>query len=67
MTEFDADLDFSAVQQTRLPELDPVKVQLCFDLVRTRDDVMAAVLVRRPRPARPSTAETDIGIPVSHG
>ena len=44
-----------------------VRDQVTFDLVRTMDEVMAAVLVRRTLRARSSTAETGIGIPVSHG
>ena len=45
-----------------------VREQVQFDLVRTMDEVMDAVLVRSPLRARRSTAdETVVGLPVSHG
>ena len=45
-----------------------VREQMQFELVRTMDEVMDAVLVRSPLRARRSTTdETVVGLPVSHG
>jgi ATP-dependent Lon protease len=44
-----------------------VRDQVAFELVRTMDEVMDAVLIRSPlRPRRPA-AESSVGVPVSHG
>jgi len=39
---------------------------MTFELVKTMDEVMDAVLARRPDSARP-VADTDIGVPLPHG
>jgi ATP-dependent Lon protease len=47
-----------------LPE--EVLEQLDFDLVRTMDEVMDAVLAHRAASSR-TTSDTDLGISASHG
>jgi ATP-dependent Lon protease len=44
-----------------------VRDQVAFELVRTMDEVMDAVLVRSPLRARRPAAESAVGVPVSHG
>ena len=44
---------------------DEVREALSFDLVKTMDEVMEAVLARRPGGRR--VAESDLGMPLSHG
>jgi len=44
-----------------------VREQVEFDLVRTMDEVMAAVLVDSSRRGRASASESEVGVTVSHG
>jgi len=49
-----------------------VRDQVAFELVRTMDEVMDAVLVESPRRPRRAaaespTSESSVGVPVSHG
>ncbi|MDH3205331.1 MAG: endopeptidase La [Gemmatimonadota bacterium] len=50
-------------------ELLPAEVRenVAFDLVRTMDEVMDAVLVERTPRTRPPAPEAGVGVPVSHG
>jgi ATP-dependent Lon protease len=44
-----------------------VKDEVVFDLVRTMDEVMDAVLARSPHRSRRAAPEEAVGVPVSHG
>jgi ATP-dependent Lon protease len=44
-----------------------VREQVAFDLVRTMDEVMEAVLAERTPRVRPAAPEAGVGVPVSHG
>jgi ATP-dependent Lon protease len=44
-----------------------VKDEVVFDLVRTMDEVMDAVLARSPHRPRRAAPEEAVGVPVSHG
>jgi ATP-dependent Lon protease len=48
-----------------LPE--EVRHDLSFDLVRTMDEVMDAVLIESPLRARPPSPDPSLGVPLSHG
>jgi hypothetical protein len=44
-----------------------VKDEVVFDLVRTMDEVMDAVLARSSHRPRRAAPEEIVGVPVSHG